>query len=89
MDQPSYVSQKIGFLRIYTTCLARSEQQILGELIKTNITVSSSITLWQIEEGKVEAVTDLIFLGSKITVDGNYSHEIKRNFLLERKAKKS
>ena len=39
---------------------------------------SSPITLWQIEGEKVEAVTDLLFLGSKITVDGYYSHEIRR-----------
>ena len=47
---------------------------------------SSSITSWQIEEEKVEAVTDFIFLGSKITVDGNCRHEIKRCLLLGRKA---
>ena len=47
---------------------------------------SSSITSWQIEEEKVEAVTDTIFLGSKITVDGDCSHEIKRRLLLGRKA---
>ena len=38
---------------------------------------SGPITSWQMEEGKVEAVTDFIFLGSKITADGDYSHEIK------------
>ena len=38
---------------------------------------SSLITSWQIEEEKVEAVTDFIFMGSKITVDGDCSHEIK------------
>ena len=42
--------------------------------------VSSSITSWQIEGEKVEAVTDFIFLGSKITADSNCSHEIKRCF---------
>jgi len=47
---------------------------------------SSPITSWQIEGEKVEAVTDFIFLGSKITADGNCSHEIKRHLLLERKA---
>ena len=47
---------------------------------------SSPITSWQIEGGKVEAVTDFIFLGSKITVDGDYSHEIKRHLFLGRKA---
>ena len=43
------------------------------------------ITPWQIEGEKVEIVTDFIFLGSKITADGNCSHEIKRHLLLERK----
>ena len=38
---------------------------------------SGPITSWQIEWGKVETVTDFIFLGSKITVDGDYSHEMK------------
>ena len=47
---------------------------------------SGPITSWQIEGGKVEAVTDFIFLGSKITVDGNSSHEIKRCLFLGRKA---
>ena len=46
---------------------------------------SSSITLWQIEGKKVEAVTDFIFLGFKISVDGDCSHEIKRQLLLGRK----
>ena len=43
---------------------------------KTKIMPSSPITSWQIEGEKVEAVTDFIFLGSKITVDGDCSHEI-------------
>ena len=47
---------------------------------------SGPTTSWQIEGGKVEAVTDFIFLGSKITTDGDWSHEIKRHLLLERKA---
>ena len=47
---------------------------------------SSPITSWQIEGEKVKAVTDFIFLGSKITVDGDCSHEIKRHLLLGRKA---
>ena len=53
---------------------------------KTKIMASSLITSWQIEEGKVETVTDFIFLGSKITVDSDYSHEIKRCLLLGKKA---
>ena len=47
---------------------------------------SSPINSWQIEGKKVEAVTDFIFLGSKITADGDCSHEIKRRLLLGRKA---
>ena len=47
---------------------------------------SGPIFSWQIEGGKVETVADFIFLGSKITVDGDCSHEIKRHLLLERKA---
>ena len=44
------------------------------------------ITSWQIEGEKVEVVTDFLFLGSKITVNGDCSHEIRRHFLLDRKA---
>ena len=51
---------------------------------KTKIMASSLITLWQIDGETMERVTDFIFLGSKITVDGDYSHEIKRCFLLGR-----
>ena len=53
---------------------------------KTKIMASSPITSWQIDGEKVETVTDLIFLSSKITVDGDCSHEIKRRLLLWRKA---
>ena len=52
---------------------------------KTNIMASSPITSWQIEGEKVEAVTDFILLGSKITADGDCSHEIKRHLLIRRK----
>ena len=52
---------------------------------KTKITAYIRITLWQIEGEKVETVTGFIFLGSKITADGDCSHEIKRRFLLGRK----
>ena len=47
---------------------------------------SSPITSWQIEGGNVEAVTDFLFLGSKITSDGDRSHEIRRQLILGRKA---
>ena len=53
---------------------------------KTKIMACSPITSWQIEGEKVEAVTGFIFLGTKITVDSNCDHEIKRHFLLGRKA---
>ena len=52
---------------------------------KTKIMASGPITSWQIEGGKVEAVTGFIFLGSKITVDGDCSHELRRWLLLGRK----
>ena len=52
---------------------------------KIKITAFDTITSWQIEEEKVEAVTDFIFLGSKITEVGDYSHEIKRRLFLGRK----
>ena len=52
---------------------------------KTKIMASSPITSWQIDGETVEIVADFIFLGSKITADGDGSHEIKRRLLLERK----
>ena len=52
---------------------------------KSKIMGSSPITSWQIDRETVETVTDFIFLGSKITADGDCSHEIKRPFLLGRK----
>ena len=52
---------------------------------KTMTIASSPITSWQIDGETVETVTDFIFLGSKITADGDCSHEIKRNLLLGRK----
>ena len=53
---------------------------------KTKIVTSSPITSWQIDGGKVEIVTDFIFLGSKSTADGDCSHEIKRHLLLGEEA---
>ena len=53
---------------------------------KTKIMASGPITSWQIGGRKMETVTDFIFLGSKITVDGDCSHKIKRSLLLGRKA---
>ena len=53
---------------------------------KTKIMAFSPITSWEIEGEKVETVTDFIFLGSKISVNSDCSHEIKRHLLLGRKA---
>ena len=52
---------------------------------KTKIMASSPITSWQIDGETMETVTDFIFLGSKITADGDCSHEIKRHLPLEEK----
>ena len=64
---------------------AKEESEKAGlklNIHKTKIMASGPITSWQIEGEKVEAVTDFIFLGSKITGDGDCSHEIKRCLLL-------
>ena len=53
---------------------------------KTKIMASGPMTSWQIDGETMETVADLIFLGSKITADGDCSHEIKRHFFLGRKA---
>ena len=55
-----------------------------GDLRKTKIMASGPITSWQIEWGTMETVTDFIFLGSKITADGDCSHEIRGRFLFGR-----
>ena len=84
-----------------TTLMAESEEE-LGNLLmkvkeeskkagltniqKTRIMSSSPITWWQIDGETRETVTDFIFFGSKITADGDCSHEIKRPLLLGRKA---
>ena len=52
---------------------------------KTKIMASGPTTLWQLDKDKVETVVDFIFLGSKITVNSDCSHEIKRHLLLGRK----
>ena len=84
-----------------TTLMAESEEELQSLLMrvkeesekavlklnikKSKIMASSPITSWQTEGEKLEAVTDFIFLGYKITVDCNYSHEIQRCLLLGRK----
>ena len=72
------------------SCLMKVKEESLKVGLKLNIQkpkimASGPITSWQIDEEAIETVTDFIFLGSKITADGNCSHEIKRRLLLERK----
>ena len=85
-----------------TTLMAESEEELMSLLMKvkeksekvglklniqkTKIMASGPITSWQIDGETVETVIDFIFLGSKITADGDCSHEIKRCLLLGRKA---
>ena len=85
-----------------TTLTAESEEELKSLLMKvkeesekiglklniqkTKIMVSGPITSWQIDGETVETVADFIFLGSRITADGDCSHEIKRRLLLRRKA---
>ena len=84
-----------------TTFMAESEEELKSLLMKvkeesekvglklniqkTKIMASSPITSWQIDGETVETVADFIFLGSKITADDDYSHEIKKHLLLGRK----
>ena len=66
----------------------KAESEIVGlklNIQKTKIIASGRITSWQIDGETVETVADFMFLGSKITADGDCSHEIKRYFLLGRK----
>ena len=85
-----------------TTLMAESEEELKSLLMKVKeksekadlnlniqkmkIMESGAITSWQIEGEKVEAMTDFLFLGTKIIVDGDCSHEIRRHLLLGRKA---
>ena len=84
-----------------TTLIAESKEELKSLLMKvkeesekaglklniqkTKIMACSSITIWQIDGETVETLSDFIFLGSKITADGDCSHEIKRRLLLGRK----
>ena len=66
----------------------KEESENVGLMLniqKTKIKASGPITSWEIDGETVETVSDFIFLGSKITADGDYSHEIKRHLLLGRK----
>ena len=85
-----------------TTLMAESEEELKSFLMKvkeeskkvslklnikkTKIMASGPITSWEIDGETVETVSDFIFWGSKITADGDYSHEIKRRLVLRRKS---
>ena len=63
-----------------------SEKVVLNlKIQKTKISAFGPITSWQIDGETVETMADFIFLGSKITADGDYSHEMKRCYSLEEK----
>ena len=67
----------------------KEESEKVGLILKiqkTKIMASGAITSWQIDGETMERVRDFIFLGSKITADGDCSHEVKRSFVLRRKA---
>ena len=68
-----------------TTLMAESEEELKSNIQKTKIMASGPITSWEIDGETVETVSDFNFLGSKITSDGDCSHEIKRRLLLGRK----
>ena len=67
-------------------CICTSKASLKLSIQKTKIMASNPITLWQIEGGKVETVTDLVFLGFKITADSDCSQEIEIILLLGKKA---
>ena len=68
-----------------TILMAESEEELKLNIQKTKIMASGPITSWEINGETVETVSDFIFLGSKITADGDCSHEIKRRLLLGNK----
>ena len=98
---PSNLDSSLCFFHNDTTLMTESEEELKSLLMKmkvesekvglklniqkTKIMASSSTTSWEIDGETVETVSDFIFLGSKITADGDCCHEIKRRLLLGRK----
>ena len=87
-DDTTLMAERKGELKSF---LMRVKEESVKVGLKLNIQkkkimASGPITLWQIDGGKVETVTDFILLDSKITVDGDCSHEIKSHFVLGRNA---
>ena len=86
---PGWFNHKLESSYVDDTTLMADETENTGlklNIQKTRIMASGPITLWQIDGKTMETVTDFIFLGSKITADGDCSHEIKRCLHLRRKA---
>ena len=86
-DDTTLVAESKAELRSHLRKVKESEKAGLKfNIQKTNIMASGPITSWQIDGETMKTVTEFIFLGSKITVDNDYSHEIQRHLLLGRKA---
>ena len=85
-DDPTFMAESEELKSLLMKVKEKNEKVGLNlNIQKTNIMASGLITSWQTDEGTVEIVADFIFLGSKITADGDCSHEIKRCLLLGRK----
>ena len=85
-DDPTLMAESEELKSLWMSVKEESEKVGLKFSIqKTKIMASGPITSWQIDGKIMETVTDFIFLGSKITADGDFSHEIKRHLLLGRK----
>ena len=86
-DNTTFMVENKEELKTFLMVKEESEKSDLKLSIqKTKIMASSPITSWQIDGETMKIMTDFIFVGSKITVDGDCSHEIKRHLLLGRKA---
>ena len=87
----NFIYQKLWVIQLIKSLLmkVKEKRENAGfklNIQKTKIMASNPITSWQIDGETMETVSDFIFLGSKITVDGDCSHEIKRHLFLWRKA---
>ena len=86
MTAPLWQKAKRNYEALYVSERREWKSWLILNIQQTKIMASGPITAWEIDGEKVETVTDFIFLDSKITGDGDCSHEIKRCLLFERKA---
>ena len=86
-DDITLMAESEGELKSFSMKVKEESETVVWKLNiqKTKIMASGPITSWEIDGETVETVSDFIFLGSKITADGDFSHEIKRRLLLGRK----